>query len=152
IPSIFFTQYENRKVNRYITGTELKNNDTGSPYGIYAEIEKTFIPDRLAFIISFEDYFDDDIEGEAYLRIYYKEIVRGLGIEVLIHKWDMSYDTAGKFFSETFDKTMWFFKFYWWLTPNARFSITAQNYFLLTYDEGIIKQHTFSLETLIYIP
>lgn len=165
VPSLFYTQYENRKVNRYIKGLEYKTEQFGTPFGIYIEIGRDIIPNRLGFVLSFEDYLDDfesieivdgnkvydKIEGEMTLRFYLKEVVKGLGIEILINKRDMTYDSAGDFFGETFDKTMWYFKFYWWLTPNAQFALLAQNYFLMMDEGWINKQHIFSIQTIIYI-
>ncbi len=165
IPSLFFTQYENRKVNRYIKGLEYKDEAFGTPFGLYIEIGRDIIPNRLGFVISFEDYFDDyesiemvdgnkvydEIEGEMTIRFYLKEIVKGLGIEILINKWDMNYNSVADFFEETVDKTMWYFKFYWWLTPNAQFSLLAQNFFLMMDEGWINKQHIFSIQTIIYI-
>ncbi len=175
IPSIFNTQYDNRKVNRYIYALHYKNSNYGTPFGYYFELGKDIIPNRLGFIFSFEDYFDDFKEvtttnnegqeevkdvyigGEVLIRFYLKEIVKGMGLEILINKWDVRYDTPDSiepglegFFYDTIDKTMWYAKFYWWLTPNARFSVYASKYFLMR-DDFIMRQHTFGLETMIYI-
>jgi hypothetical protein len=175
IPSIFNTQYDNRKINRYIYALQYKNSNFGNTFGYYIELGKDIIPNRLGFFFTFEDYFDDFKEitttnsdgdevtkdvyvgGEATIRFYLKEFVKGMGIEILINKWDIRYDTPDSnipeqegFFYDTIDKSMWYINFYWWLTPNSRFSIYASKYFLIR-DGFIMRQHSFGLETMIYI-
>lgn len=150
VPSLFFTQYDTRKINRYKLGIKNKSDASGTPFGIYIELGKEYKANMLGFKVSFEDYFDDEIEGEITIRFYIKEFVKNLGIEILINKWDLGYGSFGEIFMETWDKTMWYIKFYWWLTPNAQFSITAQNFFLIE-DGFITKQHQFKLSAKIYI-
>jgi len=168
VPSLFNTQYENHKINRYIYGLNYKSNTLGDPFGVYIEIGKDIVPNRLGFTISFEDYFDDyigsdptnKIEGEITIRFYLKEFVKGLGIEILINKWNVGYRSTDEFFRDAPNNTMWYLKFYWWLTPNAQFSITSRHYFILYStpiasflgeNSYIDKQHSFSIEALIYI-